>query len=98
VPNERIVQGLAGGKLGSGRLLDAKFDLVEQGSEPSSSLTILAFPGAVAEELAAGWKANYWERWRNCWLRRCEVAQFCRLAADPSLMKDRRGAHSSVTA
>ena len=61
VPNERIVQAWRAGSWDPGAYSIAKFDLVEQGSGTKLVFDHTGFPRGVAEELAAGWKANYWE-------------------------------------
>jgi activator of HSP90 ATPase len=61
VPNERIVQAWRAATWDPGVYSIARFDLLEQGSQTKLVLDHTGFPNGMAEHLAAGWKANYWE-------------------------------------
>jgi uncharacterized protein YndB with AHSA1/START domain len=61
VPNQRIVQAWRTGGWDPGVYSIAKFELVEQGSGTKIVFDQAGFPKGAAEDLAAGWKAHYWE-------------------------------------
>jgi activator of HSP90 ATPase len=61
VPNERIVQAWRTGGWDPGVYSIVKFELVELGSGTKIVFDQTGFPKGAAEELAAGWKAHYWE-------------------------------------
>ena len=61
VPNQRIVQAWRTGGWDPGVYSIVKFDLMEQGSGTKIVFDHTGFPKGAAEDLAAGWKANYWE-------------------------------------
>jgi uncharacterized protein YndB with AHSA1/START domain len=61
VPNQRIVQAWRTGGWDPGVYSIVKFELVEQGSGTKIAFDQAGFPKGAAEDLAAGWKAHYWE-------------------------------------
>jgi uncharacterized protein YndB with AHSA1/START domain len=61
VPNQRIVQAWRTGGWDPGVYSIVKFELVEQGSGTKIVFDQAGFPKGAAEDLAAGWKAHYWE-------------------------------------
>jgi activator of HSP90 ATPase len=61
VPNERVVQAWRVVNWDPGVYSIAKFELAEKGSVTKIVFDHTGFPKGKAEELAAGWKANYWE-------------------------------------
>ena len=61
VPNQRIVQAWRTGGWDPGVYSIVKFEVVEQGSGTKIVFDHTGFPKGAAEDLAAGWKANYWE-------------------------------------
>jgi uncharacterized protein YndB with AHSA1/START domain len=61
VPNERIVQAWRTGSWAPGIYSIARFELVASGAGTRIVLDHTGFPSDLAEHLAAGWKANYWE-------------------------------------
>jgi uncharacterized protein YndB with AHSA1/START domain len=61
VPNARIVQAWRTGGWDPGAYSIVKFELVEQGSGTKIVFDQAGFPKGAAEDLAAGWKAHYWE-------------------------------------
>jgi activator of HSP90 ATPase len=61
VPNERIVQAWRVIDWEPGTYSIAKFVLIEQGSGTRIVFDHTGFPKGLAEHLAAGWKAHYWE-------------------------------------
>jgi uncharacterized protein YndB with AHSA1/START domain len=61
VPNERIVQAWRVQGWPPGAYSIARFQLMEQGGGTRIVLDHQAFPKGLAEHLAAGWKAHYWE-------------------------------------
>lgn len=60
-PNERVVQAWRDADWGAGVYSIAKFELQEQGDGTKIVFDHTGFPLGQGEELAAGWKANYWE-------------------------------------
>lgn len=61
VPEQRIVQAWRAGSWPAGVYSIAKFEFAEQGSGTKILFDHTGFPQGDAEELAAGWKAHYWE-------------------------------------
>ncbi len=61
VPNERIVQAWRAGDWAPGVFSIARFELRAQGQETRLLFDHTGFPAGAAEDLAAGWKGNYWE-------------------------------------
>jgi len=61
VPNERIVQAWRVGSWDPGAYSIAKYVLSEQGSDTKLTFDHTGFPQGLAQHLAEGWKANYWE-------------------------------------
>ena len=61
VPNERIVQAWRVQGWPPGVYSIVKFDLTEVGSGARIVFDHTGFPKGLAEHLAAGWKAHYWE-------------------------------------
>jgi uncharacterized protein YndB with AHSA1/START domain len=61
VPNQRIVQAWRTGGWDPGVYSIVKFELFEQGSGTKIAFDQAGFPKGAAEDLAAGWKAHYWE-------------------------------------
>ncbi len=61
VPSERIVQAWRVVNWDPGVYSIAKFEIAEQGSGTKIVFDHTGFPKGKGEELAAGWKANYWE-------------------------------------
>jgi activator of HSP90 ATPase len=61
VPNVRVVQAWRPGDWPAGVYSIARFELVEQGSGCKIVFDHTGFPKGDAKELAAGWKAHYWE-------------------------------------
>jgi len=61
VPNQRIVQAWRTGGWDPGVYSIVKFEVVEQGSGTKIVFDHTGFPKGAAEDLAAGWKAHYWE-------------------------------------
>jgi activator of HSP90 ATPase len=60
-PSERIVQAWRVVDWEPGIFSIARFALVEHGSETRIIFDHTGFPAGLAEHLASGWKANYWE-------------------------------------
>lgn len=61
VPDERIVQAWRVVDWEPGIFSIAKFALVEAGPQTRIVFDHIGFPTGLAEHLAAGWKAHYWE-------------------------------------
>jgi activator of HSP90 ATPase len=61
VPNERIVQAWRVVDWEPGRYSIARFELLEQGSDTKIIFDHFGFPKGLAQHLADGWKAHYWE-------------------------------------
>jgi activator of HSP90 ATPase len=61
VPDARIVEAWRAGSWDPGVFSIARFELTEQGSGTKLVFDHTGFPKGAAEELAAGWKAHYWE-------------------------------------
>jgi activator of HSP90 ATPase len=61
VPNERIVQAWRVVDWGPGRYSIARFELLEQGSDTKIIFDHFGFPKGLAQHLADGWKAHYWD-------------------------------------
>jgi len=61
VPNERIVQAWRVAKWAPGVYSIVRFELREAGSGTKLVFDHTGFPNGRGEELAAGWKANYWQ-------------------------------------
>jgi activator of HSP90 ATPase len=61
VPNERIVQAWRVVDWEPERYSIARFELVEQGSDTKIIFDRFGFPKGLAQHLADGWKAHYWE-------------------------------------
>jgi activator of HSP90 ATPase len=61
VPNEQIVQAWRVEGWEPGVYSIARFELTEQGSGTRIIFDHTGFPKGLAEHLAAGWKAHYWE-------------------------------------
>lgn len=61
VPNERIVQAWRVVDWEPGRYSIARFELVEQGSDTKIIFDHFGFPKGLAQHLADGWKAHYWD-------------------------------------
>ena len=61
VPNERIVQAWRVVDWEPGRYSIARFELVEQGSDTKIVFDHFGFPKGLAQHLADGWKAHYWD-------------------------------------
>jgi activator of HSP90 ATPase len=61
VPNERIVQAWRVGSWPSGIYSIVKFDLVEHRRTTKIIFDHTGFPQGLAEHLASGWKAHYWD-------------------------------------
>jgi len=61
VPNERIVQAWRVANWAPGIYSIVKFELLEAGSGTKLVFDHTGFPNGRGEELAAGWKANYWQ-------------------------------------
>jgi activator of HSP90 ATPase len=61
VPGQRIVQAWRVTYWGPGIYSIAKFELAEQGAGTKIIFDHTGFPKGTAEDLAAGWKAHYWE-------------------------------------
>jgi activator of HSP90 ATPase len=59
--NQRIVQAWRTGGWDPGVYSIVKFEFVEQGSGTKIVFDQAGFPKGAAEDLAAGWKAHYWE-------------------------------------
>ena len=60
-PNERIVQAWRVVDWAPGWYSIAKFELVEQGAGTKIVFDHMGFPTGLAEHLAEGWKAHYWD-------------------------------------
>jgi activator of HSP90 ATPase len=61
VPNERIVQAWRVVDWNPGVYSIARFELAEQGEGTKLVFDHTGFPKGLAEHLASGWKAHYWE-------------------------------------
>ncbi len=61
VPNERLVQAWREASWKPGVYSIVKFDLTEQGSGTKLTFDHTGFPNGASQQLASGWKANYWE-------------------------------------
>jgi activator of HSP90 ATPase len=61
LPNERIVQAWRVSYWEAGAFSIVKFKLTEEGSGTKIIFDHTGFPNGDAENLAAGWKGNYWE-------------------------------------
>jgi len=61
VPNERIVQAWRVVDWEPGRYSIARFELLEQGSDTKIVFDHFGFPKGLAQHLAEGWKAHYWD-------------------------------------
>ncbi len=61
VPNERIVQAWRVSYWDAGAYSIVKFALTEEGAGTKIIFDHLGFPKGDAENLATGWKGNYWE-------------------------------------
>ena len=61
VPNERIVEAWRVGSWKPGVFSIAKFELVEQAGSTTIVFDHTGFPSGTGQELADGWKKNYWE-------------------------------------
>jgi uncharacterized protein YndB with AHSA1/START domain len=61
VPNERIVQAWRAADWAPGVYSIVRFELRAKGQETTLLFDHTGFPTGAAEELAAGWKGNYWE-------------------------------------
>ncbi|HLJ41330.1 MAG TPA: SRPBCC domain-containing protein [Candidatus Acidoferrales bacterium] len=60
-PNERVVQAWRDADWDAGVYSIAKFELQEQGDGTKIIFDHTGFPSGEGNDLAAGWKANYWE-------------------------------------
>ena len=65
VPNQRIVQAWRVVTWDPGVYSIARFELKEQGAVTRLVFDHMGFPLGMAEHLAEGWKANYWEPMRK---------------------------------
>jgi activator of HSP90 ATPase len=65
VPDQRIVQARRVVDWILGVYSIVKFELTEQGSDTKIIFDHTGFPVGKAQHLAEGWKANYWELYRN---------------------------------
>jgi len=65
VPGERIVQAWRAGSWDSGAYSIARFELREEGAATRIVFDHRGFPDGLANHLAAGWHANYWEPMRK---------------------------------
>jgi activator of HSP90 ATPase len=61
VPNERIVQAWRVDGWAPGLYSIARFEIKEQGSGATIVFDHTGFPKGLAQHLASGWKAHYWE-------------------------------------
>jgi activator of HSP90 ATPase len=61
VPNERIVQAWRVVDWDPGHYSIAKFQLLEEGAGTKIVFDHTGFPKGLAEHLASGWKAHYWQ-------------------------------------
>ena len=60
-PNVRVVQAWRDADWGAGVYSIAKFELQAQGDGTRIIFDHTGFPNGEGKDLAAGWKANYWE-------------------------------------
>jgi activator of HSP90 ATPase len=60
-PDRRIVQAWRVANWDPGVYSIVKYELVERGAGTRIVFDHTGFPKGMAEHLAAGWKANYWE-------------------------------------
>lgn len=60
-PNVRVVQAWRDADWGAGVYSIAKFELQAQGDGTKIVFDHTGFPNGEGKDLAAGWKANYWE-------------------------------------
>jgi activator of HSP90 ATPase len=61
VPNQRIVQAWRPQSWKPGDYSIVKFELVEQGAGTKILFEHRGFPDGTGEQLAVGWRENYWE-------------------------------------
>jgi uncharacterized protein YndB with AHSA1/START domain len=61
VPNQRIVEAWRTMSWAPGLYSIARFELAAEGSSTRLVFDHAGFPTGTAEQLAAGWKSNYWE-------------------------------------
>jgi activator of HSP90 ATPase len=61
VENQRIVEAWRVGSWDPGAYSIAHFELTEQGRATTLVFDHTGFPAGMADHLAAGWHANYWE-------------------------------------